>query len=136
MPVIVKDSNSTIISRYSTLGDLRSELSRRLGFRVQGVNNGVNCVTAQGNITGSPPILKTDGSDTNIDLLLRAKGTGDKVLLANSTAAYILEQDGKLIGKIFRPLIDYMLFFDPKHCEESYKSEFEKKQLPNEYRRE
>lgn len=53
-----------------------------------------------------------------------------------SAAAYRLEQDGKLIGKIFRPLIDYMFFFDPKHCEESYKSEFEKKQLPTEYRRE
>lgn len=45
-------------------------------FRVQGVSNSVNFLTARGNVTTSAPILESTGSDTNIDLILRGKGTG------------------------------------------------------------
>ena len=37
-----------------------------------------------------------------------------------SSVAYITEIDGKLIGKIMRPFIDTLLFFDPDHCHQAY----------------
>jgi hypothetical protein len=37
-----------------------------------------------------------------------------------SSVAYITEIDGKRIGKIMRPVIDTILFFDPDHCHQSY----------------
>lgn len=40
-----------------------------------------------------------------------------------SAAAYRLEQQGRLAGRIFRPLIDGILFFDPYHCRKAYESE-------------
>jgi hypothetical protein len=40
-----------------------------------------------------------------------------------SAAAYLLERDGKLLGRIFRPLIDFIFSHQPNHCEESYFSE-------------
>lgn len=45
-------------------------------FKVQGVASGVNYVTATGTVTTSPPSVKAEGSDTNIDLLLAGKGSG------------------------------------------------------------
>ena len=33
-----------------------------------------------------------------------------------SGAAYRTEKDGKILGKIFRPIIDGIMFFDPNHC--------------------
>ena len=40
-----------------------------------------------------------------------------------SAAAWSLEQDGKLLGRIFRPLIDALFFFDPSHCAVSFLDE-------------
>lgn len=40
-----------------------------------------------------------------------------------SAAAYRLELEGKLGGKIFRPLIDKIFWFDPHHCRTSYEIE-------------
>lgn len=40
-----------------------------------------------------------------------------------SAAAWSLEQDGKLAGRIFRPLIDALLWFDPCHCAVAYLNE-------------
>lgn len=37
-----------------------------------------------------------------------------------SGAAWRLEQAGRLQGRIFRPLIDTLFFFDPCHCAASY----------------
>lgn len=37
-----------------------------------------------------------------------------------SAAAWGMEQDGKLLGRIFRPLIDALFFFDPDHCAVSF----------------
>jgi pantothenate kinase-related protein Tda10 len=50
-----------------------------------------------------------------------------------SARAWRTEQEGKLLGKICRPLIDTLLFFDKNHCEESYVSEKQRKQLPSSY---
>ena len=40
-----------------------------------------------------------------------------------SAAAYRLEQAGRWPGRIFRPLIDALFWFDPTHCKTSYESE-------------
>lgn len=40
-----------------------------------------------------------------------------------SSAAWSLEQDGKWQGKLMRPLIDALFFFDPDHCAVSYLNE-------------
>lgn len=58
-------------------------------------------------------------------------GYADETL---SARAWRVEQNGKFFGKIFRPLIDTLLFFDPQHCYNSYLSEKERKQFPNHYR--
>ena len=40
-----------------------------------------------------------------------------------SASAYRLEQQGRLPGRIFRPLIDTLFFFDPLHCRKAYEAE-------------
>lgn len=37
-----------------------------------------------------------------------------------SSAAYKGEQEGRVTGKLFRPVIDLIMFFDPMHCKMSY----------------
>lgn len=34
-----------------------------------------------------------------------------------------LERDGRWLGKLFRPIIDTIFWFDPDHCKSSYWSE-------------
>ena len=58
-------------------------------------------------------------------------GTPDETL---SARAWRTEQDGKLFGKFFRPLIDTLLFFDVDRRFNSYISELHQKQLPSHYR--
>jgi len=40
-----------------------------------------------------------------------------------SSAAYRLEQKGAWAGRIFRPIIDTLFFFDPLHCRRAYEAE-------------
>lgn len=58
-------------------------------------------------------------------------GYADETL---SARAWRTENDGKIFGKIFRPIIDIIFFWDPNHCYESYISEVTKRQFPREYR--
>ena len=58
-------------------------------------------------------------------------GYADETL---SARAWRAEQDGKIFGKIFRPLIDTIFFFDKDHCYTSYLSEVHKRHFPREYR--
>lgn len=51
-----------------------------------------------------------------------------------SAAAWRLEQEGRWQGKVFRPLLDAMMWFDKDHCRESYRSELLRAQLPKGYR--
>ena len=37
-----------------------------------------------------------------------------------SAAAWRLETAGRLAGRIFRPVIDHVLWFDPAHCQTSF----------------
>ena len=40
-----------------------------------------------------------------------------------SAAAWRLEQKGHWAGKAFRPLIDWLFWFDPEHCKQAYYAE-------------
>lgn len=40
-----------------------------------------------------------------------------------SAAAWRLEQKGHWAGRVFRPLLDALFWFDPQHCMQSYESE-------------
>lgn len=52
-----------------------------------------------------------------------------------SAAAWRLEQEGKLAGRIFRPLIDLLFFWQGLgHCKNAYIKEFERKNYHDEYR--
>jgi hypothetical protein len=64
-----------------------------------------------------------------IDQLFNALllGAPDETL---SSRAYRTEQSGKVFGKLFRPLIDLLFFFDKQHCYTAYISEVKKRQLP------
>ena len=46
-----------------------------------------------------------------------------------SAAAWRLEQAGKWQGRLFRPIIDALLWFDPDHCRKAYVAEVNRAQL-------
>lgn len=50
-----------------------------------------------------------------------------------SAAAWRWEQSGKLAGRVLRPLIDTLFWFDPEHCRTAFESEVQRKHLPAEY---
>ena len=58
-------------------------------------------------------------------------GSPDETL---SAAAWRTEQKGRLLGRIFRPVID-LLFrpFERDHCRKSFESERKGRHLPKEY---
>lgn len=64
-------------------------------------------------------------------LLTLGAGSPDETL---SAAAWRSEGNGKLLGRIFRPLIDALFWFDQKHCQTSFESEVNRMHLPKEYR--
>lgn len=45
-----------------------------------------------------------------------------------SSRSYRLDRKGKLLGRVFRPLIDIIFFWQDKHCYNSYLSELQRKQ--------
>ena len=59
-------------------------------------------------------------------------GYADETL---SARAYRAHRDGKILGKLFMPLIDLLFFWQgPGHCKNAYIKEFERKNYPEEYR--
>ena len=65
-------------------------------------------------------------------LVTLGAGSPDETL---SAAAYRTEQKGKLLGKVFRPIIDFIfLAIETKHCYKAFLSEVNKQHLPKEYR--
>ena len=68
-----------------------------------------------------------------VDQLVNAAlgGSADETL---SARAWRAEQGGKVFGKIFRPVIDGLFFWDADHCKDSYASELERRHLPPAYR--
>lgn len=58
-------------------------------------------------------------------------GSPDETL---SAAAWRTEQKGRLLGRVFRPLIDLLFFlFEKDHCRKSFESERDGRHLPKEY---
>lgn len=51
---------------------------------------------------------------------------GGKLEETMSAAAYVGEQRGLWAGRIFRPVIDALFFFDPQHCYRQYLYELDK----------
>ena len=52
-----------------------------------------------------------------------------------SARSYRAHRDGKIMGKLFMPLIDLLFFWQgPGHCKNAYIKEFERKNYPDEYR--
>lgn len=53
-----------------------------------------------------------------------------------SAALWRMETQGKLAGRLLRPLVDWLawtFFKDPDHCMRAFFSEYQKQQLPKEY---
>ena len=59
-------------------------------------------------------------------------GYADETL---SARCYRAHRDGKILGRMFMPLIDLLFFWQgPGHCKNAYIKEFERKNYPDEYR--
>jgi hypothetical protein len=57
-------------------------------------------------------------------------GYADETL---SSRMYRYELKEKQLGKIMRPIIDTLFFFDKNHCFNSYLSELDRRHLPREF---
>lgn len=85
LDIIIANTNNV---RFS-LGTTTSVFTLRQGsnpcFQVNNASAGtpVNYVLVQSNQTGSAPVMKAAGTDTNIDLLLAGQGTGGVRLFSN-----------------------------------------------------
>ena len=65
-------------------------------------------------------------------LLTLGKGHPDETI---SAASYRMEQEGKLAGRILRPLIDALFRpLERDHCYRAWLSEVQRLQLPSAYR--
>ncbi len=67
-----------------------------------------------------------------IDQLLNVVllGSPDETL---SSRAYRAWNKERIFGKIFKPLIDMIFFWDFQHCLSAYESELKKRQFPPEF---
>ena len=64
-------------------------------------------------------------------LLTLGNGSPDETI---SAALWRMEMQGKWAGRLFRPVVDTLFFFDPDHCRNAYNAEFRNLQLPESYR--
>lgn len=64
-------------------------------------------------------------------LLTLGNGMPDETI---SAALWRMEGQGKWAGRLFRPVVDALFFFDRHHCLMAYRSERGKQQLPDMYR--
>jgi hypothetical protein len=62
-------------------------------------------------------------------LITLGNGNPDETM---SAAAWRLEQNGHYSGKLFRPIIDSLFWFDPNHCQTSYEFEISKYKIKKE----
>lgn len=51
-----------------------------------------------------------------------------------SARAFRADRDGKVFGRIFRPTIDWIFFWQDGHCAIAYLREKQRAQVPPEYR--
>ena len=64
-------------------------------------------------------------------LLTLGNGSPDETM---SAAAWRMEQQGKMAGRVLRPVIDALFWLEKDHCLHAYNAEFQKLQLPGGYR--
>lgn len=64
-------------------------------------------------------------------LLTFGNGMPDETI---SAALWRMESQGKLAGRLFRPLVDALFWFDKNHCMNAWRAERSKQQLPSNYR--
>lgn len=65
-------------------------------------------------------------------LVTLGKGSPDETM---SAAAWRTEQDGKILGRFFRPKIDFIFSpLEAAHCRKSFESEIARKHLPGHYK--
>lgn len=57
-------------------------------------------------------------------------GYADETL---SARAYRADESGKVLGRILRPLIDTLFFWESRHCHNAYLSEVQRRQYPAAY---
>ena len=82
IPTILMSGHLYAIGNINTNGDIRNYSgSSFIGFT--NVDSSVNYIGIKNNITGNAPELQATGTDTNIDLKLAPKGTGDIVVDGN-----------------------------------------------------
>lgn len=68
--------------------------------------------------------------DQQLNTLLN--GMADETL---SARAYRAHRDGKIMGKLFMPMINLLFFWQgPHHCRNAYIMEFNRANHPSEYR--
>lgn len=68
------------------------------------------------------------------DQLLNAifcNGYADETMSSN---AYRMEQKGRISGRILRPFIDSLFFWQDQHCYKAYLSEVKRHQMPRDLR--
>jgi len=66
-------------------------------------------------------------------ILTLGNGCPDETI---SASLWRMEQQGKLAGRVFRPVVDWLLrAFGEQHCWQAYVDEIEKRQLPKIYRK-
>jgi hypothetical protein len=65
-------------------------------------------------------------------LLTLGRGLPDETI---SAALWRMEQQGKIAGRIFRPLVDFLFrLIEKDHCYKSWLSEIQRSQLPSAYK--
>lgn len=58
-------------------------------------------------------------------------GAPDETL---SSRAYRADRDGKWFGRLFRPAIDVLFFWQPRHCYQAYLAEVSRRQYSRNFR--
>lgn len=68
-----------------------------------------------------------------LDQLLNALlfGFADETL---SSRCYRADRDGKVFGRMFRPVIDTLFFWQERHCHQAYLEEVNRRQYPKHFR--
>ena len=64
-------------------------------------------------------------------ILTLGNGMPDETI---SAALWRMESQGKWAGKLFRPVVDAMFWFDKNHCLNAWESENKKQHLPAMYK--
>lgn len=57
-------------------------------------------------------------------------GSPDETL---SSRAYRSDRDEKVFGRLFRPAIDFVFFWQERHCFQSYQAELQRRQYPKHF---